>query len=182
MNSNQQPKANYTNWELLIWMLPVMMLPAISESVRGNIPDVAMSAILGGIGGMIGVSLFWAIKNQAKSIKISVFIVTLIILIGTLFFFINRTESEKYDLITCQICGYVTLSEKGKECEVCLVEINQAFLEDNLYDSLDEMIKEEQLLFFAIEEGVSLRKPKVFNAEGLKFLKEDVQKEKEDFE
>lgn len=39
------------------------------------------------------------------------------------------------------------IRKKGNICEVCLVEINESFMKYGDYESLEELVRKEQLLF-----------------------------------
>ena len=158
--------------ELMIWMLPAIMLPMIAGDIGGKTPEIAMSIILGGLGGAIGVTLYWLTKDKSKSIKYGIFGLMVIGLIGTMIFFPNRTESDKNNLITCQICGYKAVEKKGGECDVCITQINDRFKDEEGYFSIEELIKEEQLYFFSMENNVTFKNPSIYKDLDFEYLKD----------
>lgn len=158
--------------ELMIWMLPAITLPMMAEDIGGETPEIVIGMILGGLGAAIGFSLYWFTKDKSKSIKYGTFGLMIIGLIGTMIFFANRTESDKRDLITCQICGYKSLEKKGGECDVCIAQINDEFKEEEGYMSIEELIKEEQLYFFSMEENVTFQNPEIYKDHDFEYLKD----------
>jgi len=176
MEENKETKmTDVLSFAILI--LPMLALPQLAEYIGGETPEIAMSMILGGLGAAIGSPFFWLTKDKSKAIKMGTLGFVLIGIIGAFMFFGNQTESEKYGLLTCEICGYKSLEKKGEMCEVCLVEIDKDYkMELEMEDediSLEELIKEDQILFFATDEGVTLLEPKIYDDEGFKYLKDE---------
>ena len=176
MNSEKtkdnQTKGENGTIELIIWLLPAITLPMIAEDIGGKTPEIVLSMILGVLGAAIGFPLFWFTKDKSKSIKYGTLGLMVIGLIGTIIFFANRTESEKRNLITCQICGYKALEKKGGECDVCIAQINEEFKEEEGYLSIDELIKEEQLYFFSMEDNVTFQNPEIYKDLDVEYLKD----------
>ena len=168
-------KTAFDFWDLVIWIFPITALPMFADYIGGKTPEIAMRMILGFLGAIVGSLLFWLFKEKAKSIKIGVVGIMTISLIGFTYFFVNRTESEKMNLLTCQICGYKALKKEGAECEICFVEINETYRKSEGYNSLDELIKEEQILFFTTEDDVTFENPKIYTYEdeNIRFLKDE---------
>lgn len=169
---SNKPKEETGVLELMIWMLPAITLPMIAGDIGGKTPEIVISMILGGFGATIGVLLYWITKDKSKSIKTGVLGLMIIGLIGTMMFFVNRTESEKSDLMTCQICGYKALDNIGDECNVCIAQINEKLKDEEGYISIEELIKEEQLYFFAMEDDVTFKEPSIYKDFDLKFKKD----------
>lgn len=169
---DNQTKGENGAIEIMIWMLPAMTLPMIAEDIGGNTPEIAMGMILGGLGAAIGFPLYWLTKDKSKSIKYGTFGLMAIGLIGTIMFFTNKTESEKRNLITCQICGYKALEKKGGECDVCIAQINNEFKDAEGYLSIEELIKEEQLYFFSMEDNVTFQNPEIYKDLDFEYLKD----------
>lgn len=159
--------------ELMIWMMPAITLPMIAEDIGGKTPEIVMSMILGGLGVAIGFPLYWFTKDKSKLMKYGTISLMIIGLIGTMIFFTNRTESDKRNLITCQICGYKTLEKKGAECNVCIAQINDKFKQEESYLSIEELIKEEQLYFFSMEENATFQTPEIYKDLDFKYLKDE---------
>ena len=128
--------------------------------------------ILGGLGAAIGFPIFWLTKNKSKSVKYGILGLMVVSLIGTMVFFTSRTESDKRDLITCKICGYIALEKKGGKCDVCIAQINDKFKEEEGYETLEELVKEEQLYFFAMEDGVTFKEPAIYKDLNLEYRKD----------
>ena len=113
--SNKEKEQIQNHIELAIWVLPAIILPMMAEFIPSQIPEIALSVILGGLGGIIGATLFWLTKDKSKLIKIGALSLILIGLIGLFIYFNNQAESEKGNFLTCEICGYQSLSGKNQE-------------------------------------------------------------------
>ncbi|MFT4696810.1 MAG: hypothetical protein ACI8RY_001988 [Urechidicola sp.] len=173
MEKDNQAKDENGIKELMIWMLPAIMLSMMAKDIGGKIPEIVMSMILGGLGAAIGFTLYWLTKDKSKSIKYGTFGFTVIGLIGTMAFFVNnRTESDKRNLITCQICGYKAIEKKGGQCDVCIAQINNKFKDEEGYLSIEELIKEEQLYFFSMEDNVTFQNPELYKDLDFEYLKD----------
>ncbi len=158
--------------DMAMLVTPVIMLPQLGESLNTNIPELALSALLGGIGGGIGFVLMWTIKEKQIITK-SVALAALFLLFTLGIASQNpQTESAKRALLTCQICGYKAIPSEGVECEVCFIPITETFRQDEGYDSMEEMIVEEQLLFFSIEEDVEVNRPEIYSDGELRYNKD----------
>ncbi len=60
---------NYEALGFVIWFLPALVLPNLAGDIGGNIPEIVMSMILGGIGAIIGFVLYWMTKDSGRIIK-----------------------------------------------------------------------------------------------------------------
>ena len=158
---------------MMLWMVPAIILPMLSNEINGKTPALAMSMVLGALGAVIGFTLFLLTKNKSKVIKYGTYGLMIIGLIGTFIYFENQTESEEWSLITCEICGYKALEDKGKECSVCLAEISKEFMKEEGYETIEELKREEQLYFFGMEEDVTFTEPKIYKDVDLEFRKDD---------
>jgi len=171
-NANQSKNEIGTK-ELMIWMLPAIILPMISGDIGGETPEIVLSMILGGLGATIGFVLYWLTKKKSNSIKYGAYGLMIVGLIGTILFLTNRDEIVNGKLITCQICGYKAIEYMGDECDVCVTPINDRFKVEEGYSSIQELIKEEQLFFFSMEEDVTFNEPKVYKDVDNEFLKDN---------
>ncbi|MDF1698221.1 MAG: hypothetical protein P1U56_20400 [Saprospiraceae bacterium] len=173
MKKDNQAKDKNGIIEIMIWMLPAIMLSMMAKDIGGKTPEIVMSMILGGLGASIGFPLFWLTKDKSMSVKYGTFVFTVIGLIGIMAFILNnRTESDKRNLITCQICGYKAVEKKGGQCDVCIAQINDNFKDEEGYVSMEELIKEEQLYFFSMEENITFKDPEVYKDLDFKYLKD----------
>lgn len=167
-----------TSWEskrileLIIWVLPAIGLPMIMSDVDGETSVMVRSMLFGGLGGVIGALLFGLTKDKSQSVKYIVCGLIVMGLIITMLVVNKQTADEKKDFITCQICGYKALPDLAKECYVCIAAINDEFREEEGYSTIEELIKEEQLYFFALEEGVSFEEPGIYKDLDVTFKKD----------
>lgn len=172
--SNDRAKNDFQYWPLIIWVLPIVTLPLLAEDLDFNIPEMALRALLALLGGIIGFTLFWITRGQSKQVQLGTLGATAVVLLGCFLFFANRANTARKNLFTCEICGYKTLSKPGEECNVCLGAINDYYRLDEGYSSMDELIVEEQLMFFAFEEedGVTFISPESYNDGERTYLKD----------
>lgn len=78
-------------------------------------------------------------------------------------------------LLTCQICGYRSLPVDTASCPVCFVQLSPSEVIAWGYRSLEEMIREEQAMFFAAEgfrEKDFFTQPLLWEAEGALYRKD----------
>lgn len=158
--------------EMALLVVPVIMFPQLGELINANIPTLAMSAILGGLGGMIGFLLMWLLKEKKTSIKISAIVAMFLLFIGATNSLTGGTESAKRDLMSCDICGYKAVPAAGAACEVCFIPLTEEFRMEEGYTSIAEMILEEQFLFFGLEEEVEVYQPAIYDDGELKYDKD----------
>lgn len=158
--------------DMAMLVTPVIMLPQLGESLNANIPELALSALLGGLGGGIGFTLMWITKEKQIITKALVLVALFLLFTLGITSQSPQTESVKRALLSCQICGYKAISFEGAECEVCFIPITETFRQDEGYDSMEEMILEEQLLFFSIEEDVEVNRPKIYSDGELRYNKD----------
>ena len=78
-------------------------------------------------------------------------------------------------LSTCPVCGYKTLPPDSLYCPVCYVELSEEERITWEYSSIEEMIYEEQSMFFAAEgyqDSVSFFRPPSWTAGGITYEKD----------
>ena len=56
---------------------------------------------------------------------------------------------EEENFMTCPVCGYKTLVQDDKLCEVCLVELTDSEMVEEGYSSMEEFIQGSQITFFS---------------------------------
>ncbi len=173
--SKDRTKKDFQNWQLIIWVLPIITLPLMAGDLNFDIPEMALRALLALLGGAIGFVLFWITKGRSRQVQLGTLGITAVVLLGWLLFFANRSNSARENLLTCEICGYKTLNRLGEECNVCLGALNDIYRLEEGYSSMDELIVEEQLMFFAFEEeeGVTFSTPKSYDDGENTYLKDD---------
>lgn len=113
--------------------------------------QILYSAILGGIGGLVGFGCYGLVQSKSTSVKVAALIILLSMSIGAVTMVhlnYSKTELNETEYMTCEVCGYKTLTQNDKFCGECLVEISKSDIEIEGYNSYEEYIIEEQLLFF----------------------------------
>ncbi|MCR9289568.1 hypothetical protein OAF63_07330 [Saprospiraceae bacterium] len=159
-------------WIALFWVMPAVLLPEFGEYISNDVPKLAMSAILGGLGGGFGALVYYLIKNKSKKLEILILSIFAFVMIGSLVF-MDRKETIRSTLsATCPVCGYQSLEKLGDPCGICLVEFNENFKIAEGYSSLEEMLHSEQTFFFSLEESFTFLKPDYVLEEGEKYLKD----------
>ena len=138
-----------------------------------NIPQILLSGIGGLIGATIGMLVYSLTKHMSKSTKYSIWGLLNVGLLVAMVILTNTFKAETTELLTCEICGYKTLLELGKECDVCVIEINDEYKTQESYVSIEELILEEQLYFFALEDEVRLFQPKIYKDLDLELHKDE---------
>ena len=78
MNDTNEKVSKYPNLELAIMIVPTVGLARLAGDIETSVPQIAMAAILGGLGGGIGGLLLWLVKGKSKSVLISVLLLTII--------------------------------------------------------------------------------------------------------
>lgn len=61
------------------------------------------------------------------------------------------SQPSKPQLQTCQICGYRSIGPDSLLCPVCFVELTEDEQQLWEYETMEEMVEEEQAMFFAAE-------------------------------
>ncbi|UII26885.1 hypothetical protein LVD15_00160 [Fulvivirga maritima] len=134
-------------WLALFTVLPVSLLWPLGEYFEEQgINQTLVSALLGGLGGLIGFGLYsW---TKSKSTKTKIIGIVSILVLGIAIIRIVHTSSVEV-LKTCEICGYKAIDKQENECNVCASNTWETEQADKLYDSKLEWLKDEQLFWFA---------------------------------
>ena len=89
----------------------------------------------------------------------------------------DRQPATAAELSTCPVCGYRTLPSDSSDCPVCYVALNEQERITWEYASMEEMIREEQAMFFAAEgfrDSVSFLAPLIWETEKSAYQKDTV--------
>ncbi|PHN05431.1 hypothetical protein [Flavilitoribacter nigricans] len=156
--------------DLLLVVVPALLLPALGESLDFNIPEMVLRMVLTVMGVALGGGLYLILQGRPAWLKIGSLLLMTILVFGLIIGLKPAPQEEV--LLTCEVCGYQALYEPADICGVCYVELNHATMEEEGYTSRAEMVREEQLLFFATEEGVSFFEPQTYRDEEEVFHKD----------
>ncbi len=118
---------------------------------EGAMQKILFSGLFGGLGAMIGAFTYQKINNKKTPIKI---IGLISITAFSAFLFIGIVKLSQPNYLTCEICGYKSLEKKKQECNICGNVTWKIEKKDNLYNSKQEWIKEEQLFWFGLEDSI----------------------------
>ena len=155
MSDQEDKKEAY--WLIIFTILPVIILSGLAPELDWGMHQTIVAGILGGIGGGLGTGLYYLSKNRSlkmRSIILGLFTLALILT----FVLVNNVG-----LMTCKVCGYQAVEEKGGDCNVCYAAINKEEMELYENSSFQELILEEQLFFFSTDKKVtSFQEPAVY--------------------
>lgn len=174
-NENKQASKKQDYWFYLFIVIPFAILTTSKDVFTDKVPEMVMAGVLGMLGTSIGFLAYFLTIDKTRNTKIITFAVLMIVILGTIYHFDSQTTSEKKNLITCPVCGYFALEKIGDVCEVCLVEINESFMEYGDYNSLEELVKKEQLFFFLQNQNdeIDWKAPKIFKKQNNSYLKDE---------
>lgn len=184
----------YTKEEWL-WLLS-FLLPGVTLGLTyteriapgGSWPIGVYAVLLAGTGGILGFLVYLATKRFPNWAKVTTFAAFCILLIGGRLLIpssphtlpsplpptVNEPTPEP-QLITCRVCGYRSIGPDSLLCPVCSVELSEQERIQWEYQSMDEMVQEEQAMFFAAEgfhDSVSFFAPAVWETEGVAYVKD----------
>lgn len=158
-------------WLIVFLLLPVVLFMNLGEHFTDNgLIKVLYGGLFGGLGGLIGLGLSRFSNSKSTLTKVlilSAFLITSFVIIRILHVNFSTDKSIAIDdsgLITCQVCGYKTLTKDNKFCDECLVELTKLEMKNEGYSSIDEYIKEEQISFFcpdSLADTIDFYRPKV---------------------
>lgn len=182
------PKSTW-RW-LLAFVLPGMALAATYTGLvapGGHWSPGVYTLVLAGLGGIAGLFLYYITRPFHRRAKISIGIAFCMALIGGHFLIPSPSESPTLppppgseptpepQLVTCRVCGYRSIGPDSLLCPVCAVELSEKERIQWEYRSMEEMVQEEQAMFFAAEgfqDSVSFFAPPVWESEGVSYVKD----------
>ncbi|WP_338769826.1 hypothetical protein WAF17_10625 [Bernardetia sp. ABR2-2B] len=158
-------------WMTIFTVIPVVLFMNVGEYFTDDSKmKILYSAVFGGLSGGIGAGLFLLFKNKSSLIKIIAlisFISIFAVFIRAIYIYSFPEKEvliEEEVLITCSVCGYKTLTKDDKLCGECLVELTESEMTEEGYSSMEEFIKEEQIIFFSSDslvDTVDFYNPKI---------------------
>ena len=134
-------------WRLLFLVIPVSFVLPVSMLIvpEGGITSILISAVLGGVGALVGMLLFESIKNKPNMVKggvLSAFFLTIILTA------VGVKEYSKPMLVTCEVCGYKAIIENTSDCDYCASETWEVIKTEGDYTSEKEWLYDEQMFWF----------------------------------
>src|SRR5688500_15571604 len=125
--------------DILFIMIPVMAGGAIAGFFsNGGHEQTIYAAILGGVGGIIGVEFFYLFQKKTLRARIIGVVGLTLITISTLVIALKFIKSEP---VTCQLCGYEAVDRIEQECQVCGSLTWEIANQDGSYSSKEEWLK-----------------------------------------
>lgn len=135
---------------MFIFMLPALLFALFLVKVMiEHTPmdfSVAMPAMVV-TGGLTFAGFIYTIRQSPKLRYLALGGLTLFVSLTSLGLYLYFTHLQT-QLLTCQVCGYKSLSEAGDECPVCFIPLTATFQAENGYESQEDLIKAEQIMFF----------------------------------
>jgi hypothetical protein len=158
-------------WTIVFAVIPVVIFMNMGEYFTNDSGmNILYGGLFGGIGGLIGFAINQIVKTKStliKGVTLGVFLIVSFLTIRLIQLNYSNSESiliDESDLITCQVCGYKTLTKDDKFCGECFVELTASEMTEEGYRSIEGFIKEEQTSFFtpdSIVEDIDFFNPKV---------------------
>lgn len=125
-----------------------LLWPAAEYFAEPGITQTLISGVLGGLGAIIGFSIYSFVKAKKRAFQTIALIALTVTCITTLFVITNLTKPK---LQTCEICGYKAIKLKETECQFCGNSNWETEKANNTYSIKEEWIKDEQLFWFHID-------------------------------
>lgn len=156
----EKNKANV--WIQALWIAPALFLSSFISDIDDSSANLVAGAISFGTLAALGYAAYSFSQDKSLYVKLGLYAMLLLISMGTYHYLADLRAAVNQKLLTCTICGYKTLEAKGAYCELCMNEITESAREEGEFASLEELIKEEQLTFFSLEEEVDLNGPQIY--------------------
>jgi len=133
-------------WMVVFAVLPFSLLWPMSEyfTEPGGVRAL-ISGALGVIGGMLGFGMYSIFKTKTTLIRVMALAITFAVGLSS----IRALHlSSIPTLLTCNVCGYQTLTQDDLLCGECFVELTEAEMFEEGFGTMEEFIFEEQIVFF----------------------------------
>ncbi len=136
-------------WTGLFLVTPLVILSRLSENFDNSSPNrILFAALFGGLGGLIGLGVYYFVKNKTTSTKTIASLALIGLCISTIFITKNWTKPK---LTTCEICGYLTLKPTDTKCVYCGNFTWDEMKSKREFSTKQDWIKSEQLFWFSLD-------------------------------
>lgn len=131
--------------------------------------EIAMP--IGIVWGSIGAAIHYLSIKRGQKFKLIMTGLFLVVTIATAFTLERVFRIDHSNLVTCEVCGFISLEKQHDLCPVCNVIFSEEEATKEAYGSLEEYLKAEQMMYFVpnpvgskvdffapIEAGIAYRK------------------------